>query len=774
MVRNYKKKTKRGEWSQESMKAAIDEVLSKNSGYRKAALEHNIPQTTLERYVKKIKRGEEITVGLPLGPMKSVFSQNEEKELAEYVKHMEERLFGLTTLDLRRLAYQLAVKNNKKHNFNNEKEMAGVDWLNGFLKRNPDLSIRKPEATSAARAMGFNRVAVGNFYQLLGETYDAFHFTPDKIYNCDETGISVVSKTKSKIIALKGRKQVGSLSSAERGQTVTVEICFNAAGTYMPPFIIFPRQRMKPELLDNAPPGTTSVCNPKGWITVELFTLWFKKFIQFTGASPSNKVLLLLDGHVSHTQNIDVIDLARQHGVVIICFPPHCTHKMQPADVGFMRPLSTYYDHAASNWLRSHPGRVITMFQISEIFGQAYMQAATMSTAVNSFRKCGIWPYNQDNFSDADFIAAETTNIPLAQDNPSTSRAIANIPPHSGLEVSTTSNFVNAQSMETEPHTEPEIPSASSSAILPSTESVPHSGREEPTMSSLVNAQSMETESQTGSTLISANFASTESSHHSGHKVPATSSFVNDQSMEIEPHSGHESPSTLSSAYFASTKEALNPGYEVPAASSFFNACSMETEAHTGSLAPSTLTPANLLSTESASRTESDDKRGSKFGHNTSETEQVPSIHEDLLAPVLSEHQRTPAQLSTASSPQQDFEMQTRSSLEIRSPIRAVCRDLTSSFDNASPKDILPIPAVQMSEKRKNYRRGKTVVITSTPYKKELEALKLSKNAPAKNKKSSTKVLPAKKSKSSKKKLLKILGLQLHEKKIPFVFIVTI
>lgn len=97
-------------------------------------------------------------------------------------------------------------------------------------------------------------------------------------------------------------------------------------------------------------------------------------------------MLLLLDGHVSHTHNLGVIDLACQHGVVIICFPRHCTHKMQPADVVLMRSLSTYYDHAASNWLRSHPGRVI---QINEIFGQDCMQAATMSTAVSSLRKCG-------------------------------------------------------------------------------------------------------------------------------------------------------------------------------------------------------------------------------------------------------------------------------------------------------------------------------------------------------------------------------------------------
>ncbi|CAH2088512.1 unnamed protein product [Euphydryas editha] len=174
--------------------------------------------------------------------------------------------------------------------------------------------------------------------------------------------------------------------------------------------MIFPRQRMKPELLDHAPPGTEGVCNARGWITTEIFLTWFKKFIRFSGATRTNHVLLLLDGHVSHTQNLEVIDLARKNGVIILCFPPHCTHKMQPADNAFMRPLSTYYDHAVSAWLRSHPGRVVTVFQISEIFGNAYIQTATMSTAINAFRKCGIWPYNQNNFTDADFISAATTD----------------------------------------------------------------------------------------------------------------------------------------------------------------------------------------------------------------------------------------------------------------------------------------------------------------------------------------------------------------------------
>lgn len=520
MVRNYKKKSSRGSWSVENMKQAIDAVLSKSAGYRKAALLHGVPQTTLERHVAKMKKGE-LSLNSTPGNFKPVFTKQEEEELVGYVKDMEKRLFGLTTIVLRKLAYELAEKNCKAHHFNRDKKIAGVDWLKGFMKRHQDLSIRKPEATSAARAMGFNKVAVNKFYSLLGEVYDKYNLTSDRIYNCDETGISCVSKTKSKIIAEKGRKQVGSLSSAERGQTITVEICFNAAGTYMPPMLIFPRQRMKQELLDRAPPGTTAECNARGWMTTETFMSWFQRFVTFSGASITKPVLLLLDGHVTHTQNIQVIEYARKNGVVMLCFPPHCTHKLQPLDVGFMKPLSAYYDHACSNWLRSHPGRIITTFQISEIFADAYIQAATMSTAINAFKKCGIWPYNQNKFTDSDFLAASTTDIPLRNDGPETASSTAEI------------------------------------------------------------QQNLERSS--------------------------------------------------------------------------------------------------------------------------------PAISTDFI-------QSTPI-----SEPRPGPSMQEENSVS-RSPIRRVCRDLTTSFQNASPKDILPIPSVeQTNQTRKNYRRGKTVLLTSSPYKNELE-----------------------------------------------------
>ncbi|XP_050557910.1 uncharacterized protein LOC118277956 [Spodoptera frugiperda] len=325
MVKTYKKKTNRGDWAQESMAKAVDAVIEGKMGYMLAAKTFSVPQTTLERKVKisreNLAASSSASIKVPLGPKRPVFTEDEEKELCNYILDMESRLYGLTTKDLKALAYNLAVKNNKPHPFNVQKQEAGKDWIQGFLKRHPELSIRKPESTSAARAAGFNKEVVDQFFTFLGNIYDEHHLTPDRIYNCDETGISVVPKTKSKIIARRGRKQVGALTSAERGATITVEICFSASGQYMPPMMVFPRKRMDPQLMLNAAPGAWGVVSDSGWMTTELFLEWFKRFVKFSGATAARPVLLLLDGHSTHTKNIDLINEARSHGVIILCFP---------------------------------------------------------------------------------------------------------------------------------------------------------------------------------------------------------------------------------------------------------------------------------------------------------------------------------------------------------------------------------------------------------------------------------------------------------------------
>ena len=62
------------------------------------------------------------------------------------------------------------------------------------MKRNPELSLRSPEPTSIARAVGFNRVQIGSFFSILKQEYDKYHFSPSAIWNIDETGLFAVQK----------------------------------------------------------------------------------------------------------------------------------------------------------------------------------------------------------------------------------------------------------------------------------------------------------------------------------------------------------------------------------------------------------------------------------------------------------------------------------------------------------------------------------------------------------------------------------------------------
>ena len=65
--------------------------------------------------------------------------------------------------------------------------------------------------------------------------------SPNRIFNADESGISVCPKSK-KVISLTGSKHVYSLSSGSR-QQVTLLACISATGQYLPPSLIYPYKR---------------------------------------------------------------------------------------------------------------------------------------------------------------------------------------------------------------------------------------------------------------------------------------------------------------------------------------------------------------------------------------------------------------------------------------------------------------------------------------------------------------------------------------------------
>ena len=155
----------------------------------------------------------------------------------------------------------------------------------------------------------------------------------------DVTGITAVQHRHSKVVSMRGKKEVASLTSAERGNLITVVTYMNATGTYVPPLIVFSIKNMKEELMDGAPAGSISSCHPSGWIQIDIFTEWLDHFVHLVKPSADDSVLLIVGGQYSHTKNLDVVDKDRKHSVAIVSLQLHPTHKMQPLDVSFMKPL---------------------------------------------------------------------------------------------------------------------------------------------------------------------------------------------------------------------------------------------------------------------------------------------------------------------------------------------------------------------------------------------------------------------------------------------------
>ena len=150
----------------------------------------------------------------------------------------------------------------------------------------------------------------------------------------------------------------------------------------------------------------TAWINPRvpslGVDTSEIFSQWFLNFSKHTKPTKEDPVILVLDGHYSHTRNLEVITLPREDYVDIICLPPHSSHKMQPLDKALMGPLKTFCCQEIEKWLHSHPGQVV-IYQIGELFGNAYERAAMGEIAANGFWATGLFPCDKNSNRPYDF-----------------------------------------------------------------------------------------------------------------------------------------------------------------------------------------------------------------------------------------------------------------------------------------------------------------------------------------------------------------------------------
>lgn len=404
----------------ENMKKALEIVMSGQMKLRQAAETCGVSKSALHRVIIKYRETDEENRGQfdfeRKHGFRQIFEDTEEKMLADYLTKACQMCYGLTVRGTCEFVYQFAVANNKNipQSWHTNRK-AGVEWIRLFRKRQPQLALRTPEATSLSRATSFNKHNVKTFFENLQSVIVKYGFDMNQIYNCDETAVTTVHKP-PKIIATVGQKQVGKVTSSERGVLVTMCAAICANGQYIPPFFVFPRKNFKPHMIHGAPPGSKGTAYPSGWMTAENFLKFTEHLVEISRCSVDNKILLILDNHESHC-DIRVLNYCKQNGVVLLTLPPHCSHKLQPLDVACFGPFKAYYNRAMDDWLLNHPGTPLTIYNIAELTGSAFPQALVPCNIIKGFQRTGISPYNPGVFTDVDYLSSYVTDRPYTEDD---------------------------------------------------------------------------------------------------------------------------------------------------------------------------------------------------------------------------------------------------------------------------------------------------------------------------------------------------------------------
>ncbi|XP_026826563.1 uncharacterized protein LOC113562203 [Ooceraea biroi] len=254
MLRNRKRTTSRGTTDMTNYKIAAEEHFNCKISIRAAAKEYGLCHVTLTRFIKKLKSGD-TSARVGYHSVKRIFSDEEENILQNYIITCSSLCYGLSPKDVRRLAYQLAVKHNKQFS---------TAWHDKQLAARPTLE---------------------------------------------------------------------------------------------------------------------------------------------------EKCLLLLDNHESHLL-IKALDFCKNNGIVLLSFPPHCTHKLQPLDRAVYGPFKKMINTASDKWMRNNPGKTMTIHHIPGIVREAFPLAVTDANAIAGFKCTGISPFNRNIFTPVDFAPAAVTDRP--------------------------------------------------------------------------------------------------------------------------------------------------------------------------------------------------------------------------------------------------------------------------------------------------------------------------------------------------------------------------
>ena len=141
--------------------------------------------------------------------------------------------------------------------------------------------------------------------------------------------------------------------------------------------------------------GTTYGISPSGWMTTEVFSSWFDHFVAVVEERP---LLLILDGHITHT-SLSVIEKAINEDVTILKLPPHSTDLLQPLDVACFAPLKRLWMKKLNLWINQWGPRLpVRKHNLVNLLGEIWEQGLSPKNIMAGFSATGVYPVDKTKY----------------------------------------------------------------------------------------------------------------------------------------------------------------------------------------------------------------------------------------------------------------------------------------------------------------------------------------------------------------------------------------
>jgi hypothetical protein len=187
-------------------------------------------------------------------------------------------------------------------------------------------------------------------------------------------------------------KKAATLFRTQPGQRESATVIECIGHTVPPPMVIF---KGKAHMLgwfrhqQQIPQNWAFAVSQNGWTNQDIGLDWLQRcFEPHTRPQNANqKRLLLLDGHNSHT-SLAFTEFAERNNIILLCFPAHATHLLQPLDVAIFGSLKAQYTKMISSLAKSE--LAINKVQFLRIYIKIRDRIITPRVARSAFKSVGI------------------------------------------------------------------------------------------------------------------------------------------------------------------------------------------------------------------------------------------------------------------------------------------------------------------------------------------------------------------------------------------------